>query len=293
MSAQRKRRFGDRRDGRFLRTLAPFYKMTPFIMKTRGDASTFFTERLEVTDIDRYLRKKRMDGYPGIGILHLFIAAYVRTVAKLPALNRFCVGQRIYQRDVIEFVMTVKKEMSVSASETSIKVALSPYDTVTDVYSKINVEVDKVKSNTEESSTDAVAAALMRLPRLVLRFVVWLLGCLDYFGVMPQKIVDASPFHGSFIITDLGSIGIPSIFHHLYNFGNMPVFIALGAKSKVNEILPDGEVVEKKYVDYSIVLDERICDGFYYSQCFKSIKYFFKNPEELEVPPETVAEDVE
>jgi hypothetical protein len=110
---------------------------------------------------------------------------------------------------------------------------------------------------------------------------------------MPQVIVDASPFHGSFIITDLGSIGIPSIYHHLYNFGNMPVFIALGAKSKTNEMLSNGEVLERKYVDYSIVLDERICDGFYYSQCFKSIKYFFKNPEELEVPPESIVEDVD
>jgi hypothetical protein len=293
MPTERKKRFGDRRDGRLLRTLAPFYKMQPFIMKSRGDASNFFTEKLEITEIDRYLRKKRIAGYPGLGVLHLFIAAYVRTVARLPALNRFCVGQRVYQRGCIEFVMTVKKEMSVTAGETSIKVSLSPYDTVFDIYSKINIEVDKIKNNTEETSTDAVAAALMKLPRLVLRFVVWLLGVLDYFAVMPQMVADASPFHGSLIITDLGSLGIPSIFHHLYNFGNMPVFVALGAKYKINEILPGGEIAAKKYVDYSIVVDERICDGFYYSQCFKSIKHFLKHPEELETPPETVTEDVE
>ena len=43
-----RRRRGDRRDGRLLRSLDPFYRFTPFIMKTRGDASNYFKDRADI-----------------------------------------------------------------------------------------------------------------------------------------------------------------------------------------------------------------------------------------------------
>ena len=61
----------------------------------------------------------------------------------------------------------------------------------------------------------------------------------------------------------MGSLGIPPIVHHLYDFGNMPVFVAFGCKYHKNEVLDDGTVVRRKYIDYTVNTDERICDGFY------------------------------
>lgn len=288
---QRKRRLGDRKEGRYLRKLDPYYSLTPFLMKTRGDSSNYFTDSLEVTEIDRYLRKKRLAGFPGIGMLHLFVAAYIRTASQKPAINRFVSGQRIYARNNLELVMSIKKAMSIEAGETSIKVKFAPTDTIEDVYRKINVEIDKIKEQVEETSTDAVAAALIRLPRIILRAAIGLISFLDYFGLLPQSLLDASPFHGSLIVTDLGSIGIPPVLHHLYNFGNLPVFLAYGAKRYANELQTDGSVAQKKYIDYTLVLDERICDGFYFGQAYKQIKSLMKRPEQLDLPPETVVED--
>ena len=103
-----KRRFGDRKEGRLLRSLPAFAKFVPFIMPTRNDACNQYEESFEVSDVDRRLRKLRVDGYKGIGILHFIIAAYIRGVSMLPGMNRFIVGRRIYARDNIEVVMTVK-----------------------------------------------------------------------------------------------------------------------------------------------------------------------------------------
>jgi len=133
----------------------------------------------------------------------------------------------------------------------------------------------------------------MKLRRLILRFTVAFLEMLDYFGLMPKSIIDVSPFHGSVIITDMGSIGLPAIYHHLYNFGNLPVFIALGAKKKVNELNSDGSAAVKKYIEFKLVVDERICDGFYFSQAFKMFKSLLKNPAVLNEPPDNVIEDIE
>ncbi len=288
----RKKRFGDRKDGRLLRSLDPFYKFAPFIMKMKNDANNSFADSIEITEVERFLKKKRTEGYPGMGMLHVFLASYVRVVSQKPALNRFIAGQRIYARNCIEIVMIVKKKMSIEAGETSIKLKLDPRDTISDIYHKINAEVDKIK-NGEETDTDDVAKALIKIPRVILKFCVFILGILEYFGKLPQSLIDASPFHGSLIVTDLGSIGIPPVYHHLYNFGNIPLFLAFGAKRRVFELQSDGSVAEKKYVDYTLVLDERISDGFYFAQVFKYLKSYIRHPQQLDVPPEAVVEDVD
>ena len=231
-----KRRFGDRKEGRLLRSLEPFYKFTPYIMAKKNDACNCFADSVEISDIDRWLREKRLEGYKGMGMLHLFIAGYVRTVAHCPGLNRFVSGQRIYARNNIEVVMTVKRALTTEAPETTIKIIFEPTDTVFDVYRKLNEKIDEIKANDGENNTEQVAGALIKAPRLLLKFVIWVLNGMDYFGLLPQSLLDASPFHGSMIITDLGSLGIPPIYHHLYNFGNLPLFIAFGAKHRRVEL---------------------------------------------------------
>jgi len=289
----RKKRLGDRRDGRRLRTLDPYNELAPYIMKVKSDASNYFVDSIDIAEIENFLRLKRQQGYHGIGIMHIFIATYLRTISQYPGLNRFISGQRIFARNNIEFVMTIKKEMKTSAGETSIKVTFDAGDTVFDVFSKINAEIDSIRGEGEVTDTDDVAKALMKLPRLILKFAVFVLTKMDYFGFLPKVLVKASPFHGSVVITDLGSIGLPAIYHHLYDFGNIPVFIAIGTKRKANETGLDGTVEQRKYIDYKFTLDERICDGFYFSQAFKLFKSIMRQPEILEKPPETVVEDVD
>ena len=292
MATGYKRRFGDRKEGRLLRSLDAFYKFTPFIMKHRNDSNNLFQDSVEVTELDRWLRQKRTEGWKGMGMLHLFIAAYARVVASRPAVNRFVSGQRIYARNNIEVVLAVKRSLSSEGSETTIKVELEPTDTIFDVYRKMNAKIDEIKADDDGNNTEQVANTLIRLPRLVLKFAIWLINILDYFGLVPASLLAASPFHGSMIVTDMGSLGIPPIYHHLYNFGNLPVFLAFGAKRRVVELDKSGTPVERKYVDYTVVSDERICDGYYYATAFKYLKYYLRNPEALETPPETVEEDV-
>ena len=293
MATKYQRRFGDRKEGRLLRSLDAFTKFTPFIMKSRNDASNQFTDKVEVSELERWLRAKRAEGWKGLGMLHVFVAAYVRVVSARPAVNRFVSGQRIYARNNIEVVMAVKRTLTTEGSETTIKIPLDPTDTVFDVYRKMNEKIDEIKTDDGEgNNTEQVANALGKLPRIVLRFALWLINLLDYFGLLPMSLLDASPFHGSMIITDLGSLGIPPVYHHIYNFGNLPVFLAFGAKRREVELDKGGQPVERKYMDYTVVSDERICDGYYFATAFKYFKYYLRNPSLLEAPPETVEEDV-
>lgn len=94
------------------------------------------------------------------------------------------------------------------------------------------------------------------------------------------------------IITDLGSLGIGPIYHHIYNFGTLPVFVSFGAKRHAYELDRHGNMVDRKYVDAKFVLDERTVDGHYYASVFKIINRIIADPSILELPPQKVNEDI-
>ena len=128
---------------------------------------------------------------------------------------------------------------------------------------------------------------------MFLKFAVWLLKTLDYFGLLPGFLLEVSPFHGSLFFTSMGSLGIPPVYHHLYDFGNLPVFGAFGMKRRAYEVTEDGSVVQRKYVDVKFTLDERIVDGYYYAAFFKHYKRILAHPEILDRPPEEVLKDID
>ena len=287
--------WGDRSDGRRLRTLDPMAQITTYFQWERNICSNHFEESLEISQAERYIRQKRREGLKDFGITHVLLAAYVRGIAKYPQLNRFVSGQKVYSRgNDIQYCMVVKKEMRTDAPDTSIKVHLSPSDTAVDVYNKLNAAVESVKSTQElDSSLDSLIMALTMIPGVFLKFTVWLLKLLDYFGLLPRFLLELSPFHGTLFFTSMGSLGIKPIYHHLYDFGNIPVFGAFGMKRKAYEIQEDGSVVMKKYVDIKFVTDERIVDGYNYATFFKYFRRLMAHPEVLDNPPEEVVQDID
>ena len=181
---------------------------------------------------------------------------------------------------------------STAATETTIKVVFEPTDTIFDVYRKLNEKIEEIKTSDDTNGTEDFAETVSHLPRFVLRAAIGLLRIMDYYGWIPQSLLDVSPFHGSMIITDLGSLRLGPVYHHIYNFGTLPVFIAFGPKRRAYELDKTGSVVERKYVDAKAVVDEGIVDGHYYAQFFQAYQYMFQHPEILETPPTKVVEDI-
>jgi len=129
------------------------------------------------------------------------------------------------------------------------------------------------------------------LPDLSMRIVVWMLLWLDKVGLMPKFIEKASPWHCSVFLTNIGSIGVESIYHHLYEFGTCSMFVAMGKKSRRHNLNKHGELVASKTILLKFVLDERICDGFYYASSMRILSKILSNPELLLLPPVSVNVD--
>lgn len=286
----RKRRFGDRSDGWKLRGIDPYDCISPYIMVDRCDAQNFFNDKFDIAAAEEYVFSKRAAGMKKFGILHVILAAYVRTVSQKPYLNRFLSGQKVYARNSLQVNMAVKHELRPDQTNTVIKVFFDPTDTAEDVYRKFT-ETYNAAFSEGENDFDGTARVINYIPGLIKKFAIWFLKTIDYFGLLPKKLLNVSPFHGSMFITSMGSLGIPPIYHHLYNFGNVPVFIAFGAKRQACELDLNGLPVVHKYIDYTVVTDERICDGFAYASAFKMFRRYLANPSLLDLPPEKVFDD--
>ena len=260
-------------------------------METRNTSQNFIFDSIDMERIDAYIKRKQEEGLTGLSLMHIIVGAYCRACSQRPALNRFIRGQKIYSRKKVEVSLVVKKEMSLDSPDTVIKVILDPASTIEDVYKAFNEKIEGYR-NHPNSSFDKLAKVLNYIPGLLLRWTVRLLRFMDYFGILPRALTKLSPFHGSLFITSMGSLGIPPIVHHLYDFGTVPVFIAFGSKEREYRVKADGSVYKHSYVDVTYNLDERICDGYYYASAMKIMRSVYKRPEVLDNPPEKVIEDI-
>lgn len=275
---------------RRVKTISPMSAVIPFIMVNRTGSQNFISDSVDIEKVEKYIKEKQAQGTQNISMMHVMIAAYIRLVSQRPALNRFIRGQRVWTRKNVEVSLTIKKEMSLDSPDTVVKITLPPSATLEDVYTALNNEIVSYRAN-PGGDFDDTARAFTRLPGLIFKFAVASLRFLDYFGLMPKAIAKVSPFHCSYFITSMGSLGIPPIYHHLYDFGSCPVFFSFGAKRRAYEIDNTGLVRRRQYMDFTFVLDERICDGYYYASALKLLKNILKNPWQLDEVP-TVIPDI-
>lgn len=276
---------------RRVKTISPMAMISPFIMNTRTGSQNLITDRIPVAKLEKYLKEKQAEGMKNVSMMHLLIAAYVRTAAQRPALNRFIRGQRVWTRDEVEIALTIKKEMSLDSPDTVVKITVPRDATLQVIYEELNRVITEYRDN-PGGDFDDTAKALSYFPSVILKFVVWLLKLLDYFNLLPRFLTNLSPFHCSFFITSMGSLGIPPVFHHLYDFGTCPVFVSFGAKQRSYEVNPDGSVYKHSYMDLTVVTDERICDGYYFASSLKLMKSILRNPWQLDEKPENVQQDI-
>lgn len=291
-----KNKRGDRKDGWRVHSNDPVFYLIPHLMRTRLDSMVFFEERVDIEELNRFVRQMRREGdMPQLSRVVVVMAAFVRAVSQYPHLNRFVVGGGIYARNSLRICMTIKREMTLEAPEETIKVAFDPDDTLKIVYDKVMGELSKVKGSLDENDstndTGNIAGIVAALPNWLIRAVVNFLRRMDNRRGVPKLIDEVSPMHTSVFITDIGSVGIGSVYHHLYEFGTCSVFAGLGKIEKMLVRNDDGTVSNHESVNLRFTVDERIGDGYYYGKALRYIVQLLKHPDNLLTPPETVKED--
>lgn len=283
--------FGFRADGKKVKNLDPIQRMMPHIMVSRADAQNSTSYDVPCEPIDAFIKQEAENGEK-YNYMHILIASIVRGAALYPRINRFICNGRIYARNCIQISFLVKKVLSQDAADATIKIDFTGHESLPEIRDKINEAIQKNVTLDTKNGTDSMARLFSLVPNFMIGLLVGILKFADMHGLLPKSLLDLLPFHCTAFVTNLKSIKGPSIYHHIYNFGNTGMFFAMG-KESLKPVVRDGEIVPGKLMPLRIVTDERFCDGFYFVNAFRKLMDLLANPAQMkerleELPQDTV-----
>ena len=285
MSETRKRRWGDRRDGR--RVKAPgLQTVMGYLLPKRTDCEVYINDTIDATELLKYLEKKNAS-HPDYKttIFHCAIAAMARIVRERPLMNRFIQGYRMYERNEISISFVVKRRFADGADESLMVLVPDDTDNLDTISRRIVGNVAETrKSEHSTGGVDALLDGFAKLPRLVLMVAVRIIRWLDFWGINPKALTEGDPNYTTILCSNLGSIKTPAVYHHLNNYGTNSIMVTVGTLHKEEILMPDGTKQIRDVIDYGATLDERIADGFYFARSMRLIKHVFAHPELLDLP---------
>lgn len=263
----------NRKDAKWVKPKDAVQAIMPHLMDKRTDAEVSYKTEFDITKLCKWVdeKNKTLKDFK-MSYFQALVACFGMTVYNRECLNRFVKNKRIYQRNKVNMAFVAKNKLSDTGEEKLISVDLDPEENAVDFAHKLSVDIWKAK-NAEDKDFDKTLNAVASLPTPILSLVFGFVKILDKHGWTPNFLTEGDLNYASVLLTNLGSIGANSCYHHLNNYGTNSIMIAVGTiKSEKS----------KKTVDIQITFDERIADGFYFAKSINLAQYIASNPELLD-----------
>ena len=283
---KQKRKHGDRRDGIWVRDVPGLNTIMAALYPNRADCEVCMREELDITDLLKYIEKKNKEN-PEIQtkLFHCIVAMMVRILNERRYLNRFVRTTRIYERDEISISFVAKRAFSDKAEEALVTYKAKAQHNIDDVSKFILGQVD-IERNHHEGKKDISSTInkVAKMPRFLLRMVASFISWLDKYGKVPKSLTNGDPAYSSVLLSNLGSIKCPAVYHHLNNYGTNSIMMTIGTMRKKNVVDENGNHIQKDVLDIAVTADERIADGFYFAKSIKMLDFLCAHPEILDKP---------
>lgn len=283
--------FRHRIDGRLVENLDAFKRIFPYVMKTRAESVVYFNQKIDLSETLSYLDEQNAarSREDRVTLFHVFLAVIGRILRVRPQMNRFIVGRRVYEHNDITVTFIVKKAFTEEAPEAEARVVLRGTESPPEIARRVQAHVGEARSDAE-GADDRFIDFVASLPRPLIRLVAWFIQTLDFHNLLPRSLMGAIPLYTSCYVTNVGSIGIEPPYHHLFEFGNSSLFMAIGKMHKEPFVDERDAIVARPCVNVTFTLDERISEGFYYARSLMLFQYLVEHPSLLDDPQVDVDE---
>ena len=277
---ERKRKWGDRFDGYWVRDVDALHAIMPYVYNRRTQSEVYVLQEFDVTKLLKYIEKQnKLHPEYKTTVFHALLYGMGKIVYHRPLLNRFIAAGRTYQRHDIHLSFIVKKEFSDHSEEAMLKEKVMPDWTMNSLSQYIYSKVHEAKEG-KENVTEDVMDSLAKLPRPLLSVIAWVIKKMDTYGKLPRSIWEGDINYGTVLLTNLGSIKGPAVYHHLSEYGTASIIAAIGTMRKKPIYDDKGQLKElRDVVDIGVTIDERIADGFYFSKSLRLLDKMLDKPE--------------
>jgi hypothetical protein len=282
-----------RPDAELVKT-SKFHEMEFYIMPKKTSSEIFYKTKVDLTQTCEFLEKynKDREDKDKLTLFQIYLAAGVRTVALRPKINRFVSGRRLWQRNQIILSFVVNKEKSEDGEEINAMIEFDPFDTLESVQKIVNEHLYEARHGVNPNERDIKFWGAM--PRFVIRFMFWFMRWTDEHNIPIYALTKDIPMFSTAFIAHLGSIGIPAVYHHLFEFGTTGVLITLGKIRKIQVVDEETEKVDiRKTMELKVTIDDRIAPGIYTGPTIELFKELIENPEPLLKPPDLTDEQLD
>ena len=282
--------FGRRPDGRRIRGIDPIMRITPYIMPMRCDAQVFLKYRADLEVLLDYIRRQRLEKNEQITYMQIFVAAYVRAISRNPQVNRFIMNKQLFARNNCSCAFTIlKNPQDIDKGEAVVKIKFDLTDTIYDVRDRMEAAIAANRIDQPPGFIEKLLGFMFSVPGLATA-VVAMARLLDRYGLAPGVLMEELPFYVGMYITNTASIQLQDVNHHLYNWGNVGLFVGMGLEER-SAVVENGDTRMKRFLPIGVTIDERVCSGAHYARFMKDIRRYMRHPELLELPPDEVCFD--
>ncbi|MHA6326814.1 2-oxo acid dehydrogenase subunit E2 [Roseivivax sp. CAU 1753] len=274
--------FGDRADGKRVRNAPRLRQFMPYLMPSRVGSSVYFKQHIDVGETLGYIERWNDGTRPELRPFHVYMAAIVRVLGERPEMNRFIAGARLYQRDDVAMSIAVIKTKSDDTQLTVVKQIFQNEDGIRKVRDLTEQAIGEGRSRTRLTRSENELKQIFKLPRILFPVLPKLQKFTDWLNVTPKALAGNDPLYASVMISHLGSIGLDSAYHHLFEHGTLPIFAVIGKVHPRMVIGEDGTSQIRPMVTIRYTFDERVADGFYAARSLDRLKDLMEKPWLLE-----------
>jgi hypothetical protein len=266
--------FGRRSDATLVRDLPKLRRFMPYVSPGRNASAFYYQHEIDVDAALAFLdaRNATRPADRQISLFHLYLRAIQLGMHENPETNRFVAGGRLWQRKGLWLTFSALKELQKGSALVTVKREFPAGETLDAMVDRVLGGLGKRRSGEKTQSDKEIDLALM-LPGPLIRLAMWALKTADALGVLPRSMIEPDPLFSSVFVANMGSIGMETGHHHLWEYGTISGFCVMGRiKSR-----PDGS----RYVVCSYTWDERVADGLTTGFALSSFKERLENPEKL------------
>lgn len=271
-----------RKDAKRIKDIDGLSQILLDLKPNRCDSDVFIEQKIDVTELVKYIEKVKKKGNSDVTYFHAFVTAIAKTIYNRPKLNRFIANRHVYEHNDIVISFVAKVSFDDKSEEIMVMVPILEDDNIYTIGKKIKDKVDSYrnKSAKREGANDAIQM-LGKMPNIIRVPLVGIFKWCDKNGMLPGSLVKDNLYYSSMIVSNLGSIKCGAIYHNISDFGTCSSLTTMG-EIKDEEVIINGKKEIRKMCEFGINFDERVADGYYFAKSVKMLEYILDNPKMLE-----------
>jgi pyruvate dehydrogenase E2 component (dihydrolipoamide acetyltransferase) len=249
-------------------------KVSAAIYRKPVDSKIFGSVEIDVTDLEKFVTQKRNEGLK-ITLTHILTLIVARALdEEVPEINCFIRRGRVIHRKTVDAMVSVlveDREMSSVRIESAEKLNLQK------LAERLSDGITLLRSGREDK-TMRMKGVISNIPW---PFRGWFFSLIKLLTVsmgvsIPRIGLSANNF-GSFVMTNIGSIGLDTGYPALFPVSNVALVFVMGGITTKPVVLND-EIVIRRMMTLSCALDHRVVDAIHGGRLFRYIKRKIKEP---------------